>query len=239
MEDTRRRDDLNRAGVRTEVGTLQRVRADLHVHTRFSGDGVMSVSQLVTIALRRGLTCLAITDHNAVDGALEALDSGALQIIVGEEVRTAEGEITGLFLKEAVPGGLTALETVQRIKEQGGLVYVPHPFDRLRGSVLLPRALQEVLPYVDIIEVYNSRNILPQDNSRALVFAREHGLAPAGGSDAHIPYEVGRTVVEMPAFHGPQEFLHSLREGAIIGRRSPAAVHVASGWAKLWRGFRR
>ena len=232
-------DSLKRTTVPTEVVTSVRVRADLHVHTRYSSDGAMSPSQLAAIARRRGLTCLAVTDHNSLAGALELVGDESLQIIVGEEIRTTEGEITGLFLQEAVPKGLTAGETVLRIREQGGLVYLPHPFDRLRGSVLLPRAVQEILPYVDIVEVYNSRNVLPQDNARALVFAREHNLVAAGGSDAHIPYEVGRTVVEMPAFSGPQEFLCALKEGTIISRRSPTVVHLASGWARFWRGLRR
>lgn len=227
------------AAAAVNIAAPVRVRADLHVHTRYSSDGAMSPSELLAVAHRRGLTCLAVTDHNTISGARELLGNGLLQIIVGEEIRTSAGEITGLFLQEPVPKDLSPVETVKLIKAQGGLVYIPHPFDRLRGSVLRRKALEEVLPFVDIIEAYNSRNTLPQDSARALAFARHHNLIVGGGSDAHIPYEVGRTVVEMPAFDGPEEFLRSLEVATIISRQSPFAVHFASGWVKFWRRLRR
>jgi predicted metal-dependent phosphoesterase TrpH len=221
----------------TEVGGPAAVRADLHVHTSYSKDGAMTPARLVAAALRKGLTCLAVTDHNSLAGGLELAGHQPLQIIVGEEVRSVAGEITGLFLQEAIPKGLAPLEVVKLIKEQGGLVYIPHPFDRFRGSVLRPTALREILPYIDIIEAYNSRNLLAVDNARALRFAIEHNLAVGGGSDAHVSYEVGRTVVEMAAFSGPQEFLANLRAATVLSRRSPAVVHFASTWNKFWRRF--
>lgn len=239
MSGSRQEEGVWNSGQSIEIETPMVVRADLHVHTNVSRDGIMSPTELEAVAIRRGLTCLAITDHNSISGAKQMLAESSLQIIVGEEIRSTAGEITGLFLEEMIPSDLTPLEVVRRIKEQGGLVYVPHPFDRLRGSVLRASALEQILPMVDIVEAYNSRNVLPQDNTRALMFASEHGLLVAGGSDAHIPYEVGRTVVEMPAFRGPDEFLSSLRVANIIGRRSPSPVHLVTTWAKLWRRLRR
>lgn len=239
MSNTEPSGRLRAAATTVEIRAPVRVRADLHVHTRHSRDGAMSPSQLLAIANRRGLTCLAVTDHNTISGARELLGNDLVQIIVGEEIRTSAGEITGLFLQELVPRDLSPVETVRRIKDQGGLVYVPHPFDRLRGSVLRRKALEEILPYVDIIEAYNSRNTLPQDSARALQFARQHHLIVGGGSDAHIPYEVGRTVVEMPAFDGPREFLRSLEVATIMSRQSFFTVHLASSWMKFWRRLRR
>jgi len=134
-----------------------------------------------------------------------------------------------------VPGGLSVEETVERIKEQGGLVCVPHPFDRFRGEHLAEAALTRILPQVDIIEVFNARTTRQADNERAARFAEEHGLAASAGSDAHSARELGRACVEMPDFEGPREFVQALREGRIVGRLSSPLVHLWSRWAWLRR----
>ena len=217
---------------------VELIRADLHLHTNRSSDGGIAPERLVEIARRRGLDCIAVTDHNTIEAAQELVNETSLRVIVGEEVKSDAGEIIGYFLQEPIPKGLPPLEVVRRIKEQGGLVCVPHPFDRLRQSVLRRSALREILPYVDIIEGFNSRCVIPQDNGRARHFAAEHGLACSAGSDAHIGYEVGRGIVEMAPFEGPEEFLQSLRHATIRGRLSVALVHFASTWNK-WRRPRR
>ena len=155
-------------------------------------------------------------------------------MIVGEEVKTSEGEITGLFLTETVPPGLSPLETVRRIKEQGGLVSLPHAFDRFRSEVISPGALDEVVAQADIIEVFNARNNLSADDRKAEAFAREHGLVMSGVSDAHTPIELGRTYVEMPEFDGtPEDFKRALAQGTIVGRRMTPLIHFTTTFTRL------
>ncbi len=236
------------------------IRADLHGHTYYSPDAITAPEDYVAACLRRGINCVAITDHNSIQGALAvqklahldtrpARASGvptksqiswgapsgpSLTVIIGEEIRSREGEIIGFFLTEEVPGGLTPEETVERIAVQGGLVAIPHPFDQ-RG--LRAQALARILPRVDIIEGFNARVLLGKQNERALAFAHEHGLPASAGSDAHSPKEVGAAYVEMAEFSGPQEFLHALRRGRIVGRRSNPLVHLISTRAKVRRSL--
>lgn len=211
------------------------LRADLHTHTHYSRDCLTSPEDYVAACLKRGINCAAVTDHNTIQGALAVQKIAPFTIIIGEEVRTSEGEITGLFLTQEIPPGLSAEETVRRIREQGGLVMVPHPFARLRGSALRPDALIRVLPNTDIIEAFNARTILQRHNRRAAALAQEHGLAMSAGSDAHWPRELGTAYVEMEEFNGPQDFLAALRQGSIVGHLSSPLVHFISAWAKLRR----
>ena len=147
---------------------------------------------------------------------------------------SSEGEITGLFLKETIPRGLSPAETARRIKEQGGLVSIPHPFDRFRREVISRSALYEVLPYADIVEAFNSRNNLSADDRKAQEFANEHGLLTSGVSDAHTLIELGRTYVLMPEFDGtPDGFKQALAQGTIVGRRMSPLIHVLTTLTKL------
>ena len=212
------------------------LKADLHMHTRFSPDSDMSPERLVARCLKMGLNCIAVTDHNSLEGARAVEPLAPFMVVIGEEVRSAEGEITGLFLEDTVPPGLTAVETARRIKDQGGVVSIPHPFDRFRRGVISREALDEVVPYVDIVEVFNSRNSMDADNRKAREFADEHGLLVSAVSDAHIPFELGRTYVEMPEFDGtPEGFLKALSRGRIVSNRTSPLVHVATTWTKLKR----
>ena len=149
------------------------LRADLHIHTSFSHDCAVSPEKLVAHCLKKGLNCIAITDHDTIQGALEVEKLAPFTVIVGEEIHTAGGEITGLFLSEEISTGLSPLETAQRIKDQGGLVSIPHPFDRFRRSAISSEALQEVLPFADIIEVFNARNTFDHANRLAQELAQE------------------------------------------------------------------
>ena len=210
------------------------LKADLHVHTHYSPDSEMSPQRLVSRCLQVGLSCVAVTDHNTIEGALEVRSIAPFMVIVGEEVTSSEGEITGLFLKEAVPRDLTALETVERIKEQGGLVSIPHPFDRFRRSVITKPALAEVLPHVDIVEGFNSRNNLKGDNDRARELASEHGLLASAVSDAHTPIELGRTYMEIPEFDGTTEgFKRALAQGTIVARPTTPLIHGLTTLTKI------
>ena len=175
---------------------MPRAFADLHTHSRASFDSLASAAALVRTAARRGLTHLAITDHDRIDGALEARSRAAdlapeLTVIVGEEVRTADGDLICLFLDEAIPPGLAADETIARARAQGGLVGVPHPFDRFRGSLLRDARLERLAREVDWIETHNARVAVGKGNQLAAEFALEHGLPGVAVSDAHSSFEVG------------------------------------------------
>ena len=210
------------------------LRADLHVHTRFSHDCVTKPEDLVARCLLREINCVAITDHNTIQGALAVKDLAPFTVIVGEEISTAGGDLIGLFLEEEIPSGLTALETVHRIKDQGGLVSIPHPFDRLRSSVISPEALEDVLPHTDIIEVFNARNISNKADERALELARIHGVTGTAVSDAHTLMELGQTFATLSGFDGSsQGLLESLRQGTLTKSRSSPLVHLFTIYNKL------
>lgn len=213
------------------------IRADLHSHTHFSRDGWTTPERYVQRAIARGITCAAVSDHNNIDGAIAVRRLANLQggpkVIISEEIRSTEGEIIGYFLNDPVPKGLTPEETVRAIREQSGIVGVPHPFDRYRGSAIGLEALSRIVDDVDVIEVFNARNMKQEDNLRAARYAREHGLLESAGSDAHVHSEIGSAWVEMPDFETPEEFLEALRQGRIHGRLSSPFVHLLSSAAKL------
>ena len=192
------------------------MRADFHMHTHFSRDCRTSPERLVARCLKVGLGCIAVTDHNTIRGGVAVAAIAPFPVIVASEVKTTHGEITGLFLSEEVPAGLSPMETVERIKAQGGLVSIPHPFDSVRRSVISEEALVEVLPHADIIEAFNARNVFRGADERARAAASEHGLAVTAVSDAHHTLELGRTYTEMPEFDGtPSGFLAALREASL------------------------
>lgn len=194
------------------------VRVDLHCHTMWSGDSTTTPDEIAAAVTESGIDVLCITDHNAIGGAVELADQLPCRVIVGEELRTAAGEIIGLFLTERVPTGIDHLVAARAIREQGGLVYVPHPFDPMRRN-LSERALRELASagLVDALEVHNAKTSLPGLNRRAVEFAEEFGLAHGAGSDAHVPDALGAAFVEMDDFHTPAEFLASLRAGTVVG----------------------
>jgi predicted metal-dependent phosphoesterase TrpH len=214
------------------------LKADLHLHTNASPDSMITPEALVKCCLKKGIDCIAVTDHNTMDGVAAVQRIAPFRVIAAEEVKTSEGEIIGYFLREAIPPRLSPEETVARIKAQGGLVAVPHPFDRLRREPLRKAALMRVLPQIDILEALNARVTVAGHNRRAAAFADEHGLACSAGSDAHSLLEVGTAYVEMAEFDTPEQFLASLREGTLSGGRSVPLVHLISTWAKVRRYFR-
>ncbi len=210
------------------------LKADFHMHTSYSPDSEMSPEKLVERCLKVGLNCVAVTDHNTTDGAFHVRRIAPFMVIIAEEVATSEGEVTGLFLQETVPMRLSPVETAKRIKEQGGLVSLPHPFDRFRSEVITRSGIEDILPYADIVEVFNSRNNMSADNRKAHEFAREHGLLTSGVSDAHTPIELGRTYVTMPEFDGtPDGFRAALAEGAIHARKMTPLIHAVTTMTKI------
>jgi hypothetical protein len=207
--------------------------ADLHMHTTWSHDCSIEVDGLLEHAETEGLGAIAITDHNVFGGALEAVEKARgrrLVVIPGEEVKTAEqGEVIGLFLQEEIPRGLSFAETVEAIRAQGGLVYVPHPFDRLH-AIPDPATLHRQLAEIDVLEVYNARLLFEAYNDEALRFARKYNLTAGAGSDAHVLQGVGTGAVRMRRFEGPEEFLVALRSAEVLRRPKSLAYLQGLKW---------
>jgi predicted metal-dependent phosphoesterase TrpH len=197
------------------------VRVDLHSHTMWSGDSTTTAEELVEAVVASGIDVLCITDHNTIKGARQLAGRLPCRVIVGEELRTHAGELIGLFLIEHLPFGTPPEEAAQQIREQGGLVYVPHPFDPMRRN-LATRELEALTEagLIDAIEVLNAKTSLEHLNERAAAFAEEHGLAAGAGSDAHVPEALGAAYVEMPDFDGPGDFLAKLRLGRVVGHHA-------------------
>jgi hypothetical protein len=208
--------------------TRKLVDVDLHMHTDHSGDCATPVEHLLATAREQGLSAIAVTDHNEISGAYEAAEKAAefgVKIILGEEVKTAtQGEVIGLFLTEKIPRGLSLEETVAEIKRQGGLVYVPHPFDRMH-SVPDYEHLLKIVDDVDAIEVYNPRVAIGSFNEEAERFAAKYQIVRGAGSDAHVAAGLGSVRIRMHDFDGPQEFLESLRH-AEISTKSGTLLYV-------------
>ncbi len=211
------------------------IRADLHIHTEFSMDSRMTFEQIISRCQAKEINCIAVTDHGTAEGALKMQGNAPFKVIVGQEVLTSSGELMGLFLKETVPNDLSVEDTIDRIRAQGGLVAIPHPLDRLRFSPLNGNHASHLLPQVDILEAFNARDVLKNNTARIQLLAREYGLHTSAGSDAHTPEEVGRAYVEMPEFETPEEFLHSLAQGKIVGRRSSPLVHLSTSLIHLFK----
>jgi predicted metal-dependent phosphoesterase TrpH len=209
------------------------IKADLHIHTCYSIDCLSPLEQIVERCLELGINCIAVADHNTIAGALKLREIAPFKVIVAEEVLTPVGEIMGLFLSEAVPRGLSPQETISRIRSQGGLVAIPHPFGRSLPWNTNPLTSAEVLSQVDIIETFNSRTPFSSSIARAWKLAKEQGKTASAGSDAHTLGEIGRAYVEMPEFDGPDDFLNSLAQGKIFGQKSSYLAHFASIWARI------
>ncbi len=214
------------------------MRIDLHVHTCYSPDSLTSLEAVTRWMARRNLDAVAITDHNTAAGALALHRRLPGAVIVGEEIQTTHGEIVGLFLQETIVPGLPPRETVARIRAQGGLVYLPHPLDRLRGFDLDGSGPQGILDLVDIVEVQNARVHRAVDNRRAAELALMAHRAAGAGSDAHLGWEIGRVWVDLPPFEGPAGLLASLAQGRIGGHSAPPWVHLGSRTAYLLNRLR-
>jgi predicted metal-dependent phosphoesterase TrpH len=225
----RRHDPTGDPGLRAKLASRPLIEVDLHMHTDHSGDCATPVEVLLQTARDRGLGAIAITDHNEVSGALEAAKIAEgmpdLKVIVAEEVKTKEqGEVIGLFLQEKIPKGLTMAETVAAIREQGGLVYVPHPFDRFH-SVPDYEHLLDIVEEVDLLEVFNPRVMVTAFNEEAVRFAGKYRIVPAAGSDSHVAQGLGSVRQRIHDFDGPAEFLEAMRD-ADITRKHKNLVYV-------------
>jgi predicted metal-dependent phosphoesterase TrpH len=215
--------------LRARISERPLIEVDLHMHTDHSTDCATPVEVLLQTARDRGLGAIAITDHNEVSGALEArriaAEMGDIKVIVAEEVKTAgQGEVIGLFIEEKIPKGLSMAETIAEIRRQGGLVYVPHPFDRFH-SVPDYEHLVDIVDEVDILEVFNPRVAVTAFNEEAERFARKYRIVPGAGSDSHVAQGLGSVRVRIHDFDGPAEFLEAMRD-ADITRKHKNLVYV-------------
>jgi predicted metal-dependent phosphoesterase TrpH len=225
----RRHDPGGDPELRARISTRPLIEVDLHMHTDHSTDCATPVEVLLQTARDRGLGAIAITDHNEVSGALEARRIAAgmddIKVIVAEEVKTAEqGEVIGLFLEEKIPKGLTMAETIAEIRRQGGLVYVPHPFDRFH-SVPDYEHLLNVVEEIDILEVFNPRVAVTAFNEEAERFARKYRIVAGAGSDSHVAQGLGSVRTRIHDFDGPAEFLEAMRD-ADITRKHKNLLYV-------------
>ncbi len=194
------------------------VRVDCHSHTMWSGDCTTTPDELAEAVEAAAIDVLCITDHNAVAGAQKLADELPCRVVVGEELRVGSGEIIGLFLTERLPGGIGLLEAARRIRDQGGLVYIPHPFDPMRNCLRaddIDLLVAEGL--VDGIEGRNSKTSLESLNRKAEEYGRANGLFVGAGSDAHVPDAIGAGYVEMPDFEDAAGFLAAIGDGRIVG----------------------
>lgn len=208
---------------------------ELHAHTFASEDCLMQPRDIVRVCRERGVQRLAVTDHNTIRGALAVQAMAPELVIVGEEVMTTQGELLAYFVKDEVPAGLSPVEAVSRLRAQGAIISVSHPFDRLRQGAWREADLLAVTPLVDAIEVFNARCVCPQDNDRALAFAQAHGKPGTVGSDAHSLRELGRARLQAERADTPADLLLAFRQGKWTTRLSSPAIHLTSRFAKLWK----
>jgi predicted metal-dependent phosphoesterase TrpH len=214
------------------------IHADFHLHTKYSMDSSSSPEDIVTRCSEMGINCIAVTDHNAFDGALKLKEIAPFTVIPGEEILTPNGEVIGYFMKEYIPSNQPLSTVIDKLKEQGALVALPHPFDTFRGLKNLSAAeMDDLAAQIDIVEVFNARTLLPGDSDKAVAFAKKHSLAGSAGSDAHSIREIGKTYVEMQQFGDPKSFLKSLARARIQRRRSSPFVHAYTVFSKMLKAF--
>ncbi len=232
---------------RTGGDRPQRAFADFHVHMRFSRDSILSEERLIRAAIERGLTHLAVTNHNNVEGAISTRDRARelgldrlLTVILGEEVSTADGEVVGLFLQRTIPRGLSAEETADEIHAQGGLVSIPHPFDPFRGSHIreVPLTRLAEAGKIDAVEVFNSRVTFQRHNVQAAEFAARYALPGIACSDSHAAFEVAMSTNVLPPFSDAAQLKAVLPQNEWHASRSSLLVHLTTRYA-VWSNIVR
>lgn len=211
---------------------------EFHCHTIASKDSLTKPSALIAMAHKRRIDRLVITDHNSISGAVAARKIDPELVIVGEEIMTTKGEILAAFVLEEIPAGLSPQETIRQLKDQGAFISVSHPYDSMRSGGWKEKDLLDILPLVDAMEVYNSRCMKENFNRDARLFAEKHNIPGTVGSDAHAAFEVGRSVLQLPPFNGPDELRKVIREGVPVTKWSPPWYHLTSRYATVTKKLR-
>ncbi len=212
---------------------LPHLRLESHSHTLASRDSLLRPADLVAAARRKGIDRVVVTDHNTIAGARAAQRLDPERVIVGEEIMTTRGEILAAYVRGEIPAGLAPQETIRRLRDQGAFISVSHPFDRWRAGGWEEADLLEILPLVDAIEVFNSRCMLKRFNDEARAFAEKHGVAGTVGSDAHAAFELGRSLMSVDPFEGPDELRRVIRAGSPQVKWSPPWFHLTSRFASF------
>jgi predicted metal-dependent phosphoesterase TrpH len=195
------------------------IKIEMHSHTCFSQDAFITPKTFTRQCRNKQLDCVCITDHDTIRGAVEFAKQVPVRIIAGEEVSTGQGDVIGLFLKEEISPEMGIVATIERIKAQNGIVYLPHPFDEFRKSSVKLKDAQKIKSEIDVIEVFNSRTFNPEYDAMALEFAQENNIVAAVGSDAHHWLELGNAYMEMADFDSPESFLKSLRIATYVAKK--------------------
>jgi predicted metal-dependent phosphoesterase TrpH len=213
------------------------LKADFHIHTKYSMDCQTEPKEIVKRCQVLGINCIAISDHDAIEGALETQGIAPFKVIVAEEILTHNGELMGMFLKKHIASGISIEKAIAAIKEQGGLVAIPHPFDPIRGLRLKGEEFNKLAPQIDIIEIFNARCPFGKADTKAREYAKKYNIPGIAGSDAHMTSEIGNVLVTLPEFKTPREFLAKLKEAGIQGKRSSPLVHLYTTLAKIKKIF--
>ena len=211
------------------------LRVEFHCHTIYSKDCLVRVENLLETCQKKGVDRIVITDHNTTRGAFQAQKIDPQRVIIGEEILTQKGELLAAFMQGEIPAGLSPLETIARLREQGAFISVSHPFDRLRSGHWQLQDLLEIAPLVDAIEIFNARCMSPDFNRQAVEFAREHHLAGTVGSDAHAAFEIGRAAMLLPDFHDANSFKEAIPKAQFETRLSSPLVRFTSRYAVLYK----
>ncbi len=209
------------------------VKAEFHTHTIYSFDSLVRIEDLLATCAQKGIDRIAITDHNEIEGAFLAKELDPERVIVGEEILTTHGEILGYFMSELVPQGLSPMQVIEALKKQNAFISVAHPFDTQRSKNWGEGALEEILPYVDALEVFNARCMSVKFNAEALNCAEDHNLLQLVGSDAHGLAELGQSTLRLPAFKDADGLREALRTSAFEGKLSGSWVHLISTYSKF------
>jgi len=223
----------------TQPDQSRTIRVDLHTHSQYSKDSLNTLEDIIAACQRKQLDIICLTDHDVIEGALRLRDISPLPVIIGQEITTSWGEIIAYFIEEWVPPHLHPFDAIEKVKAQGGIVSIPHPLDGIRREAMGRKRVMKLINRIDALEVFNSRCLLPRFNSEARALAREHGLPGTAGSDAHSLIEIGVTYVEMPVFHGQDDFLQSLTQAEVHGQVSFPLVHLSSTLSKGVKRWRR
>ncbi|HOZ37602.1 MAG TPA: PHP-associated domain-containing protein [Anaerolineaceae bacterium] len=216
--------------------TRSLIRAEFHCHTIYSHDSLVELGALLKACDERGIDKIAVTDHGSMKGAFKAHKMAPDRFILGEEIKTPEGEILGYFMNEEIPQGLPAVEVVYRLRGQGAFISLAHPFDPYRSG-WTEETLDQILPYIDGLEVFNARSRREEYNQKAYEFAMEHGKALMAGSDAHALSELGKASMTMPWFEDADGLRAAAREATISGELSGLYVHMVSTFARVAKKF--
>lgn len=209
------------------------LKADLHIHSNASFDSSNTPEKIIARCRQIGINCVAIADHGTAEGGLKIKTIAPFTVIVAEEILTPAGEIMGMFLKETIPTNIPVAEAIARIKEQDGVVCIPHPFDTITRMALGAKGMEAIIDDIDVIEVMNARSPITVKRSVPVEFAKKYQKSGSAGSDAHTIPEIGNVYIEMPDFHTKEEFLKSLSQGRIYGKKASPFVHFGSAWARL------